>query len=35
MLDSKGNPHLIRKREVLETINSQEVMPEHLKQFKL
>lgn len=35
MLDSKGNPYLIRKREVLETINSQEVMPEHLKQFKL
>lgn len=35
MLDSKGNAHLIRKREVLETINSQEVMPEHLKQFKL
>jgi diaminopimelate decarboxylase len=35
MLDSKGNPHLIRKREVLETINSQEVIPEHLKQFKL
>ena len=35
MLDTKGNPHLIRKREVLETINSQEVMPEHLKQFKL
>ena len=35
MLDSKGNPHLIRKREVLEIINSQEVMPEHLKQFKL
>lgn len=35
MLDSKGNPHLIRKREVLETINSQEVMPEHLEQFKL
>jgi diaminopimelate decarboxylase len=35
MLDPKGNPHLIRKREVLETINSQEVMPEHLKDFKL
>lgn len=35
MLDPKSNPHLIRKREVLETINSQEVMPEHLKHFKL
>jgi len=35
MIDSKGIPHLIRKKEVLDTINSQEVMPEHLKNFKL
>ena len=35
MIDSKGTTHLIRKKEVLETINSQEVMPEHLKSFKL
>jgi diaminopimelate decarboxylase len=35
MIDGKGISHLIRKKEVLDTINSQEVMPEHLKKFKL
>ena len=35
MIDSKGTTHLIRKKEVLETINAQETVPEHLKQFKL
>ena len=35
MLDAKGNPHLIRKNETLETINSQELTPEHLKNFDL
>ena len=35
MLDVKGNPHLIRKNETLETINSQELTPEHLKNFDL
>ncbi|RPA69701.1 diaminopimelate decarboxylase [Cyclobacteriaceae bacterium YHN15] len=35
MIDSKGEPHLIRKNETLETINSQELTPEHLKNFDL
>lgn len=35
LLDEKGNANLIRKREVLETINSLEVMPDHLKNFDL
>jgi diaminopimelate decarboxylase len=35
MLDSKGKPHLIRKKESLETINSLENTPEHLKKFDL
>ncbi|HSI76065.1 MAG TPA: alanine racemase, partial [Lunatimonas sp.] len=35
LLDAKGNPHLIRKNETLETINSQELTPEHLNNFDL
>jgi diaminopimelate decarboxylase len=35
LLDMQGNPHLIRKKERLETLNDQEVTPEHLKQFDL
>lgn len=35
LLDMKGKPHLIRRKESLETINSQEVMPEHLKNIDL
>ena len=35
MLDMKGKPHLIRRRESLETINSQEEIPDHLKNFNL
>lgn len=35
IIDAKGNPHLIRKNETLETINSQELTPEHLKNFDL
>jgi diaminopimelate decarboxylase len=34
LLDSKGNPHLIRKKESIETLNSQELIPEHLKMIK-
>ncbi|ERM83332.1 hypothetical protein P872_15935 [Rhodonellum psychrophilum GCM71 = DSM 17998] len=35
LLDANGKPHLIRKNETLETINSQELTPEHLKNFDL
>lgn len=35
MIDGKGEPHLIRKNETLETINSLELTPEHLKNFDL
>ncbi|MCF1750822.1 alanine racemase [Mariniradius sediminis] len=35
LLDGKGKPHLIRKAETLETINSQEITPDHLAKFDL
>jgi diaminopimelate decarboxylase len=35
LLDGKGRPHLIRKAETLETINSQEITPDHLAKFDL
>ncbi|NVK49879.1 MAG: diaminopimelate decarboxylase, partial [Cyclobacteriaceae bacterium] len=35
LLDKEGNPHVIRKRENLETLNSQELIPEHLQKFDL
>ncbi|EMS34083.1 Diaminopimelate decarboxylase [Mariniradius saccharolyticus AK6] len=35
VLDGKGKPHLIRKAETLETINSQEITPDHLAKFDL
>lgn len=35
LLDGKGKPHLIRKAETLETINTQEITPDHLAKFDL
>ncbi|MDP6909067.1 MAG: hypothetical protein QF371_06155, partial [Flavobacteriales bacterium] len=35
MLDTKGEPHLIRKREGLSNIDQQEEVPDYLKKFKL
>lgn len=35
LLDKDGKPHLIRKQETLETINGQEIIPEHLQSFNL
>ena len=35
MIDLKSQPHLIRKRETLSSIENSEVMPEYLKTFKL
>ena len=35
MIDPKGNIHLIRDSETLETLTSLEKLPGHLKQFKL
>jgi diaminopimelate decarboxylase len=35
MIDKKGKSHEVRKRETLDNIDQQEVMPDYLKQFKL
>ncbi|TFV94522.1 diaminopimelate decarboxylase [Algoriphagus kandeliae] len=35
LLDKEGKPHVIRKKESLETFNSQELTPDHLKDFDL
>ncbi len=35
MIDMQSQPHLIRRRETLDSIESSEVMPEYLKTFKL
>ena len=35
MIDEKEKPHLIRKRETLKSIESEEVLPAYLKEFKL
>lgn len=35
MISTDGRPHLIRKDETLDYINSMEAIPEHLKQFDL
>jgi diaminopimelate decarboxylase len=35
MIDKKGQSHEVRKRETLDNIDQQEVMPDYLKQFKL
>jgi len=35
MIDMKGKPHLVRKRETLANIDEQEVLPEYLRAFKL
>lgn len=35
MIDMQSKPHLIRSRESLASIESSEVMPDYLKQFKL
>lgn len=35
MIDKKGTSHEVRKRETLDNIDQQEVIPEYLKQFKL
>lgn len=35
MIDKNGKSHQVRKRETLENIDQQEVMPEYLKEFKL
>jgi diaminopimelate decarboxylase len=35
MIDMDGNPHIIRKRETLESIEQDEVLPKYLKSFKL
>jgi diaminopimelate decarboxylase len=35
MIGTDGRPHLVRKDETLDYINSMEAVPEHLKQFDL
>jgi diaminopimelate decarboxylase len=35
MIDTKGNPHVIKKKETLESMNMLEQFPEHLKEFNL
>ena len=35
MIDTKNIPHIIRNRETLNSIQGDEVMPKHLKDFKL
>lgn len=35
MIDPQGEPRLIRKREMLDTLQRDEVMPDHLRKFKL
>lgn len=35
MIEKKGKSHEVRKRETLDNIDQQEVMPDYLKQFKL
>jgi diaminopimelate decarboxylase len=35
MIDEKGNPHIVRKRETLEIINAREETPGHLSKFDL
>jgi diaminopimelate decarboxylase len=35
MIDMKGKPHLVRKRETLANIDEQEVLPDYLRAFKL
>ncbi len=35
MIDLDEKPHLIRKRETLASIDSEELVPKHLKEFKL
>jgi diaminopimelate decarboxylase len=35
MIDGTGSAHLIRKKETTEYINSMEIVPEHLKKFRL
>ncbi|HLP21660.1 MAG TPA: hypothetical protein VK174_15210 [Chitinophagales bacterium] len=35
MIDMKSQPHLIRKRETLDSIENSEVMPDYLNTFKL
>lgn len=35
MIDMNDKPHVIRNRETLETVESEEVIPEHLHQFTL
>jgi len=35
LIDTKDKPHLIRKKETLDTVQGEEVMPEYLKNFKI
>ncbi|HRP59175.1 MAG TPA: hypothetical protein PK833_02670, partial [Vicingus sp.] len=35
MIDTKGKPHLIKTKESLEGIQKDELVPEHLRIFKL
>jgi len=35
MIDMEGNSHIIRKRETLDSIEKDEIMPKYLKNFKL
>jgi diaminopimelate decarboxylase len=35
IIDTDGKPHLIRKKETLEYMNSLEQTPDYLKNFKL
>ena len=35
MIDTEGIPHIIRKRETLEIMESSEVKPAYLKEFKI
>jgi diaminopimelate decarboxylase len=35
LIDTEGKTHIIRNRETVDDLNKMEVMPEHLKKFKL
>ena len=35
MIDMKGEPHIIRNKESVDTLNVMEELPVHLKDFKL
>jgi diaminopimelate decarboxylase len=35
LIDKKGKAHIVRKKESTDYINSMEIVPDHLKSFKL